>query len=109
MRTLPWMMVGGAGIAAATVFLLNRSQPEYATGSDGVERAARKSFGWGTKKRVQGAVDSVTGAVKGGVGWLTGNDKMAMEGDAERAAGVATHAAGTVGQAVGQTIHDLNR
>ena len=109
MRTLPWMMIAGAGIGAATILLMNRSQPEYETGSDGIERAARKTFGWGTKKRVQGAVGSVAGAVKGGVGWLAGNDRMAREGDADRVAGNVTHAAGTVGQAVGQTIHDLNR
>ena len=109
MRTLPWMMIAGAGIGAATILMMNRSQPEYEIGSDGMEHAARKSFGWGTKKRVQGVVGSVAGAVKGGVGRLTGNDRMSSEGDADRIAGKVTHAAGVAGQAVGQTIHDLNR
>lgn len=109
MRALPWIVAGvGVGIAA-TVLLFNSSEPEYATGYDGVEGAARKSFGWGAKKQAEGKIGSVAGAIKQGVGHLTGDQQMADEGAGDRIAGNVKDAAGRVGQAVGQTIHDLNR
>ena len=109
MRALPWILAGvGAGVAV-TVLLFNGNQPEYATGSDGVERAARNTFGWGAGKQAEGKVGSFAGAVKQGIGQLTGNDQMAGEGTADRVVGNVKDAAGKLGQAAGQTIHDLNK
>lgn len=109
MKGLPWIIAGvGIGVAV-TLVLFNESQPDYAAGYDGVEGAARKSFGWGAKKQAEGKVGSFAGAVKEGVGKLTGNEDLADEGTADRVVGDVKDAAGHLGQAVGQTIHDLNR
>jgi uncharacterized protein YjbJ (UPF0337 family) len=109
MRALPWIIAGVGIGAGATILLLNGSQAEYATGYDGVERAARKSFGWGTKKRFEGKAGAVAGAIKEGIGRFTGDNQMAGEGAADRVAGNVKDAAGQFGHAVGQTIHDLNK
>ena len=109
MRALPWV-IAGVGIGVGVTFLLfNDSELGYATGPDGVERAARKTFNWGTKRRAEGKVGAVAGAIKEGIGNLTGNDRMAGEGAADRAMGNMRDAAGQVGHAVGETIHDMNR
>ena len=110
MRTFPWIVAGvGIGLGVTLLFLLNEPEEEYATGYDSVEGAARKTFGWGTKTRVKGTAESVVGAVKEGVGRITGDDELAGEGAADRVVGNIKDAAGTVGHAVGQTIHDLNK
>jgi uncharacterized protein YjbJ (UPF0337 family) len=110
MRVLPWIVAGvGIGVGVTLLARLMDEEPDYATGYDGVERAAQKTFGWGTKARVRGTADSVIGAVKEGVGRFTGNDNLAGEGSLQRAVGDVTDAAGTLGHAVGETIHDLNR
>ena len=109
MRALPWILVGvGIGVVITAVFF-SEPEAEYATGYDSVEDAARKTFGWGTKTRVKGSAQSVKGAVKEGVGRIIGDDQMASEGSAERAVGNIKDAAGTLGHAIGETIHDLNR
>jgi len=109
MRAFPWIVAGvGIGLGVTLLVLLNE-QEEYETGYDGVEDAARKTFGWGTKTRVKGTAESVVGAVKEGVGRITGDDQLAGEGAADRVVGNIKDAAGTVGHAVGQTIHDLNK
>ena len=109
MRALPWIIAGiGIGMGM-TILLFNESEPEYATGYDGVESAARKTFGWGTRKRAEGKMRLVTGAVKEGVGKFTGDDQMADEGAADRVLGEVKDAAGQIGHAAGETIHELNR
>ena len=109
MRALPWIIAGiGIGVGV-TILLFNESEPEYATGYDGVESAARKTFGWGTRKRAEGKMGLVKGSIKEGVGKLTGDDQMADEGAADRVIGNVKDAAGQLGHAVGETIHDLNR
>jgi uncharacterized protein YjbJ (UPF0337 family) len=111
MRALPWIIAGvGIGVGV-TMLLFNEGEPSFATGTayDGVERAARKTFGWGTKKRAEGKVSAFAGAVKEGVGRLAGDYNMADEGTADRVVGNVKDAAGKVGHAVGETIHDLNR
>ena len=110
MRAFPWI-VAGVGIGAGVTLLLRLTEPraEYATGYDGAEGVARKAFNWGTKKRAGGKVQSIAGVIKEGVGTFTGDDRMTDEGAAERVAGDLKDAAGQVGQAAGQTIHDLNR
>src|ERR1700737_3377431 len=75
MRALPWIIAGvGIGVGV-TMLLFNEGEPSYATDTayDSVERAARKTFGWGTKKRAEGKVGAFAGAVKEGVGRLTGD------------------------------------
>ncbi|MCU1292432.1 MAG: hypothetical protein JWP08_1282 [Bryobacterales bacterium] len=109
MRALPWIIAGvGIGVGV-TILLFNDSEPDYATGYSGVERAARKAFNWGSRSRVEGKVGSVAGAIKEGVGQFTGDNQMADEGTADRVIGNVKDAAGKVGHAVGETIHDLNR
>jgi uncharacterized protein YjbJ (UPF0337 family) len=109
MRAIPWIIAGvGIGIGV-TMLLFNESEPDYATGYDRVERGARKTFGWGTKKRAEGKVGAFAGAIKEGVGRLTGDSQMADEGTADRVVGNVKDAAGQLGHAVGETIHDLNR
>ncbi|MEO8736389.1 MAG: CsbD family protein [Edaphobacter sp.] len=109
MRALPWIIAGVGIGAGVTILLLNAPEAGYETGYDGVERTARKASGWGTQKRVEGTVGSISGSIKEGVGRLTGDDRMAVEGAADRVAGKLKDAAGQVGHAVGQTIHDLNK
>ena len=109
MKAFPWIVAGiGAGIA---YYLINGAgtEPGYASGSGSVERAARNTFGWGAGKQAEGKVGSFAGAVKQGIGQLAGNDQMAGEGAADRVVGNVKDAAGKIGQAAGQTIHDLNR
>ncbi len=110
MKAFPWI-VAGVGIGAGVTLLLRLAEPraEYATGYDGAEGVARKAFNWGTKKRAGGKLQSIAGAIKEGVGRFTGDDTMTGEGAAERVAGNVKDAAGELGQAAGQTIHDLNR
>jgi uncharacterized protein YjbJ (UPF0337 family) len=110
MRAFPWI-VAGVGIGAGVTLLLRLAEPraEYATGYDGIEGAARKTFNWGTKKRAGGKVQSIAGAIKEGVGTLTGDDQLADEGAAEQIVGDVKDAAGQLGHAAGQTIHDMNQ
>ncbi len=46
------------------------------------------------QNRVEGAWDKAKGAVKEGVGNLTGNDKLKVEGEADKAKGAAESAVG---------------
>src|SRR5580698_5932463 len=109
MKALPWI-AAGIGIGIGVTFLLfSEPEPAYDTGYDSVERAARKTFGWGTKKRAEGKAGSVAGAVKEGLGRITGDQQMEDEGTAQRFVGNVKDAAGEFGHAAAQTIHDLNR
>ena len=108
MKTLAWLAAGiGAGLA---IYLIaNSPGPQYATGSDNVEGAARNAAGWGTKQRAAGLGSSVVGRVKEGLGNLTGNPDLADEGIGDQVAGNVREGVGKVAQAAGQTLHDLNR
>ena len=108
MKNLPWI-IAALGIGAAAYVVMNTPGPEYATGSDGVEGAARRTSQWGSKNRLSGAGTNVLGKIKEGVGNLTGNANLSDEGVGDQIAGGVKKAAGTVAQAAGQTIHDLNR
>lgn len=106
MRAIPWI-VAGVGIGAGvTILLLNQSQSKYITGYDSVEDAAHKTFGWGTKQEVEGKGRSFVGT---SLGHITGNADLTNEGTAEHMVGTVKNAAGQMGQAVGETIHNLNR
>jgi hypothetical protein len=65
MRALPWILVG-LGVGLGVTFLLRLDQPEAAeeevvTEYDGVESVAEKTYGWGSKTRVGGKVQSAAG------------------------------------------------
>ena len=109
MRGLPWLLAGAAIGAGVAMVVLNDRELDYDTGYDGVEGAARKTFGWGTRQSAEGKVGSVVGRVKEGVGRFTDDPDLAASGTAERFAGEVKDKAGEVGRAVGETIHDLNK
>jgi uncharacterized protein YjbJ (UPF0337 family) len=106
---LPFVIAIASGVAIAAYILFNTPGPEYATGNDSVEDAARGTAQWGSKKRVAGAGNSIVGKVKEGVGRVTGNEDLAGEGLVDQAAGAVKNAAGEVAQAAGETLHELNR
>ncbi len=108
MKSLPWILAAlGLGVAAYVV--INTPGPEYATGNDSIESAARKTSAWGSKNRVTGKGTNLGGKIKEGIGNLTGNPNLADEGLADQVAGSLKDAAGSVAQAAGQTIHEFNR
>jgi uncharacterized protein YjbJ (UPF0337 family) len=108
MKSLPWILAGlGLGLAAYVV--LNTPGPEYATGSDTVEDAARGTARWGSKSRISGTGTNLFGKAKEAVGRVTGDPDLQDEGLADQVVGSAKDAAGAVAQAAGQAIHDLNR
>jgi uncharacterized protein YjbJ (UPF0337 family) len=108
MKTLAWL---AAGIAVGLVVYLvaNAPGPEYATGSDNLEDAARNTFGWGVKQRAGGFGSNIAGRVKEGLGNLTGDSDLADSGVADQVAGYVREGVGKFAQAAGQTLHDLNR
>jgi len=59
MKALPWI-IALAGLGAAAYVILNTPGPEYATGSDTIEGAARGTSQWGSKSRIRGAGGSLS-------------------------------------------------
>ena len=57
------------------------------------------------QNRVDGAIDKMKGAVKQGVGNLTGDEKMKAEGAADKAKGTAESAVG----GVKDTVRDASK
>jgi uncharacterized protein YjbJ (UPF0337 family) len=109
MKTLAWL-AAGIGVGLVVYLIANAPPgPQYATGSDNLEDAARNAAGWGTKQRAAGLGSNVVGRVKEGLGNLTGNPDLADEGIADQVAGEVREGAGKFAQAAGQTLHDLNR
>jgi len=108
MKNLPWLFAAlGLGVAAYAI--AKTPGPQYATGSDTLEGAARDTSQWGSKARVRGAGGKFVGKMKEGFGRATGNPDLADEGVADQIAGSIKNAAGQVAEAAGQTIHELNR
>jgi uncharacterized protein YjbJ (UPF0337 family) len=108
MKNLPWFLAAvGLGLAAYVV--LNTPGPEYATGSDTVENAARRTSLAGSKARIRGVGGKFVGKAKEAFGNATGDPDLADEGLGEQIVGHVQDAAGSLAQAAGQTIHDLNR
>jgi uncharacterized protein YjbJ (UPF0337 family) len=106
---LPFILAIASGAAIAAYILINTPGPEYATGNDSIEDAARGTAQWGSKKRITSKGSSVIGKVKEGVGRVTGDEDLATEGLVDQAAGAVKDAAGKVAQAAGETLHELNR
>lgn len=108
MKTLAWL-TAGIGVGLAVYLLANATEPEYATGSDSLEGAARNAAGWGTKQRAAGLGSNVLGRVREGLGNLIGDRGLADRGVADQVAGDVREGVGRAAQAAGQTLHDLNR
>jgi uncharacterized protein YjbJ (UPF0337 family) len=108
MKALPWFLAV-LGVGVATYIVLNQPGPEYDTGSDTVENAARGTSRWGSKARVGGLGTNLAGKAKEAVGNFTGNTDLTNEGLGDQIAGTLKDAAGSVAQAAGQTLHDFNR
>lgn len=108
MKTIAWL-AAGIGIGLAVYLIANGQEPQYATGSDNVEGAARNASGWGTKQRATGMGSNVVGRVKEGIGNFTGNPDLADEGVGDQVEGNVREGVGKFAQAAGQTLHDLNR
>jgi uncharacterized protein YjbJ (UPF0337 family) len=108
MKSLPWILAA-AGLGIVGYVLAKTPGPQYATGSDSVEDAARKTSQWGSKQRVRGAGGRFVGKVKEGVGRVAGSGKLQDEGVGDQIAGGLKDAVGQVAQAAGKTLHDLNR
>ena len=66
MKSLPWILAAvGLGVAAYVV--TNTPAPEYATGNDDIENAARKTSAWGSKNRITGTGTNLGGKLKEGL------------------------------------------
>jgi uncharacterized protein YjbJ (UPF0337 family) len=108
MKALPWILAG-VGVGLVTYFALNQPGLQYETGNDDIEDAADRTAFWGSKQRVSGAGGTLFGKVKEGVGRATGDAQLADEGAADQVVGAVKDTVGSAAQAVGQTIHNLNR
>jgi uncharacterized protein YjbJ (UPF0337 family) len=108
MKNLPWFLAA-VGIGLAAYVVMNTPGPEYSTGVDSVEDAARGTARWGSKARIGGAGNRVAGKVKEAFGNATGNPDLADEGLGDQIVGHVQDAAGSLAQAAGQTLHDFNR
>lgn len=108
MKSLPWILAA-VGLGVAAYIVANTPGPEYATGNDSIEDAARKTSAWGSKNRIAGTGKNLGGKLKEGIGNLTGNPDLADEGVVDQVAGSVKDAAGSVAQAAGKTLHEFNR
>jgi uncharacterized protein YjbJ (UPF0337 family) len=108
MKSLPWILAA-AGIGIVAYVIANTPGPEYATGNDSIEDAARSTSRWGSKSRLSGVGNNLAGKLKEGVGNVTGNPDLADQGVVDQVAGSVKDAAGSLAQAAGQTLHDFNR
>jgi uncharacterized protein YjbJ (UPF0337 family) len=109
---LGWLLAGGAIGATIAVMAMTDVEQGLASGNKGynsLDRAAAKTFGWGTKQRAEGKVGSVLGSVKEGVGRFTGDTNLEAEGTVDKVTGKVKDAVGEFGTAAAQTLHDLNR
>lgn len=101
-------LVGGTALALAIYAILNG--PDFATDSpDGVDRAAGEVGSWGLKQRASGTGGKLLGKAEEMAGNVTGNDDVSHRGVFDQAAGAVKDAAGQAAQALGSTIHDLNK
>lgn len=106
MKALPWI-IAGVAFGAAAYYLANTPDTRYA--DPDVESAANQTGTWGSKQRIKGTGGSLVGKAKEAVGNATGNDDLAAEGTGDQVVGEVKDAAGKVANAVGDTLHSLNR
>ncbi len=57
-----------------------------------------------SENRIQGAADKAAGAVKEGVGKMTGDDRLQAEGATQKTKGEVQNAAGQVQDKVGDAV-----
>ncbi len=105
MNKLLWLL-GGTTLAVAVFAIINAPDPAPA---DGLNRAAGELGGWGLKQRATGTGGQLLGKVKEAAGNLTGDSETRDKGVFDQAAGAVKDAAGQAAQALGSTIHDLNK
>lgn len=102
------VILGGATLAVAAYVIMNQ-QLGITAPADGVDDAGNQAGTWGTKQRGFGIGGQLKGKVEQGAGKLTGNSDLQTQGAFDQAKGAVKDAAGQVAQAVGGTIHDLNK
>ena len=102
-----WIL-GGATLAAAVYVVMNQ-QLGITAPADGVDEAGNNVGAWGTKQRAYGVGGQAKGKVEQFASKLTGDSDMANQGVWDEAAGAVKDAAGKAAQAVGSTIHELNK
>lgn len=109
MRSISICIIAGAVIGLAAFIIVNQPGPQYASGNDDIEEAADKTSLWGTKQRLSGKGRHIAGKLKEVAGKTTGNSELAGKGVADQVAGAVKDSAGKAADAIGETIHDLNR
>ena len=112
MRALAWI-VASLGVGVAVCVLWDRRSRQYETPGGGdlhgaIEDVAETTFGWGTRQRVAGSAERMTGKLKEGLGRIAGDDDLAADGVVTEASGIVKDAAGSLAQAASETIHNLN-
>ena len=105
MKKLLWLL-GGTALALAVFAILNGPDLEPA---DGTDRLAGKVGGWGVKQRVGGTGGELGGKLKQFAGNVTGQPDVESEGVLDQATGAVKNAAGQAAQAIGSTLHELNK
>jgi uncharacterized protein YjbJ (UPF0337 family) len=108
MKALTWILAG-VSVGLVTYIVLNQPGPQYATGNDDVEDLAGEATLWGSKQRIKGTGRQLFGKAKEAAGRAIGDEELAGEGLGDQVIGVAKDAAGAAAQAVGDTIHAVNR
>ena len=104
------LLLAGIGVGAALTYaLFYDPKLQSEAGFDGVEDTADRMRRWGAKQRFRSGADTLVGRVKEGVGRIAGDDDLAGEGIGDQAVGAVKGTVGILGQAAGETIHDLNR
>ena len=107
MKPIHWILAG-VGVGAAIIFfVLFEPSEQYEGENDGLENVAIQAKTWGTKKRFGAGANRIVGRVKEGIGRISGDEDLASSGALDQAIGAVKDTAGRVGQAVGETIHDL--
>ncbi len=102
-----WIL-GGATLAVAAYVVMNQ-QLGLAAPADGLDEAGNNLGAWGTKQRAFGTGGQLKGKVEQFGANLTGDSDLGDKGVFDEATGAVKDAAGKVAQAVGSTIHDLNK
>ena len=102
-----WLL-GGATLAAA-VFVVMNQQLGVTAPADGVDEAGNDVGAWGTKQRAFGLGGQAKGKVEQFASNVTGSSDLANQGVWDEATGAVKDAAGKAAQAIGSTIHELNK
>ncbi len=102
-----WIL-GGATLAVAAYVVMNQ-QLGLTAPADGVDDAGNEVGAWGTKQRAFGTGGQLKGKLEQFGSKLTGDSELGGEGVLDEATGAVKDAAGKAAQAIGSTIHELNK